>query len=250
MFHEVNELDRVRHAKRVGFKYLEWLFPYNRSVAEIKQVLTETDTSLVLVNTALGNPKHGERGIGAVPGKESEFRRAIEETVTYASQLSVPRVHVMAGIVPDAADRIEYTETFIKNLDWLICQTRNEAIEFLVEPLNGFDIPNYLITSIDDALDVLDPLNGPVNLQFDFYHLQLMGGNLAAQLRQHFDKIRHVQFSSVPGRHEPQYGEVNCHYLFDLLAKLGYGYFVGCEYQPKTTVEEGLSWADSYNFLI
>ena len=83
-------------------------------------------------------------------------------------------------------------------------------------------------------------------MQFDFYHLQIMEGNLSYGLQRHLDVIGHVQFSSVPGRHEPQHGEVNVPYLFALLDEIGYTGWVGCEYRPKTTTLEGLRWGEPY----
>ena len=65
------------------------------------------------------------------------------------------------------------------------------------------------------------PPTALVKLQFDFYNLQIMEGNLGARLRACLDDVGHIQFSSVPGRHEPQYGEVNVPILFDLLDELG-----------------------------
>jgi hydroxypyruvate isomerase len=84
-------------------------------------------------------------------------------------------------------------------------------------------------------------------MQFDFYHMQIMEGNLAAGLKRHLDIIGHVQFSSLPGRHEPQYGEVNVHLLADYLDELGYAGWIGCEYVAKGDTTEGLSWGERYN---
>ena len=73
-----------------------------------------------------------------------------------------------------------------------------------------------------------------------------MEGNLAASLSRYLPLISHVQFSSVPGRHEPQYGEVNVAHLLDYLDEIGYGGWVGCEYWPKAGTEAGLGWAAEY----
>ena len=51
-----------------------------------------------------------------------------------------------------------------------------------------------------------------------------------------------MQIAGVPERHEPDTGEVNFVYLFDMMDKLGYEGWVGCEYNPKSTTEAGLDW--------
>ena len=72
-----------------------------------------------------------------------------------------------------------------------------------------------------------------VLLQFDLYHSQIMGGDLAERTRIFWPLVRHIQIAGVPGRHEPDVGEINYPYLFDLIDSLGYKGWIGCEYRPK-----------------
>ena len=53
----------------------------------------------------------------------------------------------------------------------------------------------------------------------------------------------HVQIAGNPGRHEPDIGEINYPFLFDLLDELGYSGWIGCEYRPKGETKAGLGWA-------
>ena len=246
MFNEDDEFDRLDHIARLGFQHLEWLFPYNRDRHEIAARVNDLNLELVLINTALGLADKGDRGIGALPGREDEFKIAMTQALEYADVLNIPMIHVMAGVCADLDNRGEYLETFARNLTWATQQLNGSSTQLLVEPLNKVDNPNYLISTSADALELIGMVNANIGLQFDFYHLQIMEGNLGPSLKTHFDQIAHVQFSSLPGRHEPQYGEVNCHYLFELLESLSFDGFIGCEYRPKSTVEEGLSWAAPY----
>ena len=83
-------------------------------------------------------------------------------------------------------------------------------------------------------------------LQHDIYHMQIMEGDLARTIESSQDIIRHVQIADNPGRNEPGTGEINYPFLFDLLDKIGYGGWVGCEYRPKAATESGLDWIKPY----
>jgi hydroxypyruvate isomerase len=81
-----------------------------------------------------------------------------------------------------------------------------------------------------------------LKVQFDCYHCQIVEGDLAAKLRRDFDGIGHIQIAGVPDRHEPDLGEVNYPYLFELIDQLGYDGWVGCEYRPRGNTSAGLQW--------
>ena len=58
--------------------------------------------------------------------------------------------------------------------------------------------------------------------------------------------IGHVQIAAVPSRHEPDEGEVNYPAIFAALDRLGYGAWIGCEYNPRAKTEDGLAWMQSF----
>ena len=76
----------------------------------------------------------------------------------------------------------------------------------------------------------------------DFYHTQIVEGDLSEKLRRWLPHIGHIQIAGVPGRHEPDVGEINYEYLFKLIDELKYDGWVGCEYRPATTTTAGLPW--------
>lgn len=88
-----------------------------------------------------------------------------------------------------------------------------------------------------------------IKLQLDFYHCQISEGDLARHAEELFGRYAHVQVANVPGRHEPDRGEINYPYLFDLLDGLGYDGWVGCEYFPVGDTREGLGWARPWGIL-
>ncbi len=83
----------------------------------------------------------------------------------------------------------------------------------------------------------------PAQVQFDCYHCQIVEGDLATTLRRDIGNIGHVQIAGVPDRHEPDDdNEVNYPYLFELLDRLGYQGWIGCEYRPRGDTSAGLEW--------
>ena len=52
--------------------------------------------------------------------------------------------------------------------------------------------------------------------------MQMLEGHLAETLRANVDLLQHVQIAGVPGRHEPDVGEIHYPFLFDLLDEIGY----------------------------
>jgi hydroxypyruvate isomerase len=81
---------------------------------------------------------------------------------------------------------------------------------------------------------------------FDVYHAQMTAGRLASAIEGNIGRIAHVQIAGVPGRHEPIPSEINYPYLFDLLDRLGYNGWIGCEYRPRAGTVEGLGWLAPY----
>lgn len=246
MFPDVPVEERFRAARDLGFTAVEYLFPYAQSPAEVKAGVCDAGVAMILLNTPLGDVANGERGLAAVPGREADFRRDFDRAMTYAVDVGVPMIHVMAGVV-DAVDRDAAATVLVKNVRAAADLAVSHGIDVLLEPLNTEDTPGYFLTGTAETRQLIDAVERDnVRLQFDFYHRQIMEGNLERRLEENLDVIGHIQFSSVPGRHEPQHGEVNMAYLFAACDRLGYDGWVGCEYRPKTTVREGLSWAVAY----
>jgi hydroxypyruvate isomerase len=73
-----------------------------------------------------------------------------------------------------------------------------------------------------------------------------MEGDLARTIERTLPKIRHIQLADNPGRNEPGTGEINYDFLFSHLDWIGYGGWIGCEYKPLTTTNDGLGWFAPY----
>lgn len=246
MFAELPIADRAAAARSVGFRAVEYLFPYARPAHEVRRWLDDAGVEMVLLNTPLGDAANGERGLAALPGREAEFHRHFEQALDYASVLGVSMIHVMTGVVSPGC-LAPARAVCVRNLRTAADIAAKRDIRLLLEPLNDEDTPGYFLTRTSETRKLIDAVaRENVLLQFDLYHRQIMEGNLARRLTDNLDIIGHIQFSSVPGRFEPQYGEVNMAHLFELCDRLGYTGWVGCEYRAKTATVAGLSWGEPY----
>lgn len=249
MFTEFDFLDRFRAAANCGFGGVEFLFPYEWPAGEIAERLFTNGLKQVLFNMPPGDWRAGERGLGALPGREAEFGDALGQALGYAEALNCPQIHVMAGIVGGDLDREAAQATYVANLKVAAAAAAGRNVRVLIEPINDkHDIPGYFLNTADQARAVIDAVgHDNLYLQCDLYHAQIMTGDLAETIREHIDIIRHFQIAGVPGRHEPDNGEINYPYLFNLIDAAGYRGWIGCEYRPAGGTLDGLGWALDYD---
>ena len=246
MFPELPVAERFAAARAIGFQAVEYLFPYGESSGDIRHRLRETGIRMILLNTPLGDASAGERGLAAVPGRQADFKDHFGQALCYARTLDVPMIHVMAGVVAEE-QRIDAEVVFAENVRHAADVAATHGIRILLEPLNHEDTPGYFLTLTAETRRLIKAIGRDnVRLQYDLYHRQIMEGNLARGISDNLDLIAHIQFSSVPDRHEPQFGEVNMPYLFEVCDRLGYDGWIGCEYRPMTTTMQGLSWGRPY----
>jgi hydroxypyruvate isomerase len=244
MFIEVPFAERIEAAAAAGFKAVECQFPYAVEASELEARLDRAGLDLVLLNVPPGDFGAGERGMAGLPGREAEFRAGLDRALEYASRLGCAQIHVMAGVRPEGADRVACLEVYKANLR-IAADTCGRAGKLaLIEPINTRDIPGYLLNTPAEGAAIIEELGADhLKLQFDFYHAQIMTGDLARSFERFLPITAHLQIAGVPERHEPDVGEINYAYLFDLIDRLGYAGWVGCEYFPAARTEDGLGWA-------
>lgn len=243
MFTEVPFLDRFALAARAGFQAVEFLFPYEYDVREIRSRLDDNGLQLVLHNLPAGDWAAGERGIACLPERIAEFRRGVDRAIGYAQALGVGQLNCLAGKVPAGVDPAALRGTLVDNLAFAAAALKSSGLRLLIEPINTYDIPGFYLTRTAQAAQLLDEVAADnAFIQYDLYHAQRMEGELAATVQTYLPRIGHIQLADNPGRHEPGTGEMNYPFLFAHLDRIGYTGWVGCEYKPATTTEAGLGW--------
>ena len=246
MFNEVPFPERFAAAAKAGFTAVEFLFPYDYPVADITRWLKENHLKSALFNMPPGDWAAGERGMASIPGREDEFLAGVDKAIEYALSLGTPTIHAMAGMVPEGADREAYRVTFIDNLGLAAKKLAQHRLTLVIEPINTRDVPGYFLNYQAQAHAIREEVGEPnLKVQMDFYHCQIVEGDLTMTFKNNFAGIGHVQIASVPTRNEPDQGEINYRHIFKLLDEMGYDGWVGCEYRPRGRTEEGLGWLEA-----
>lgn len=241
-------LDRIDAAAASGFKAIELQFPYDVPASAVKAAIERNKLTILGLNTPPGE-REGEFGLAAVPGREKDWQVLFGRALDYARAIGASAIHCLAGkVAPEqrpAADRV-----FADNLARAADMTGAKNIKLLIEPINGRDRPNYFLNHVEHAADVIGKV-GKKNLQmqFDFYHVQIVGGDLIHRLQKFLPVIGHLQCAAVPTRQEPDEGEINYAAVFEAVDNFGYQGWIGAEYRPRGRTEDGLSWARRYGVV-
>ena len=254
LYPELPFLDRFEAAARDGFDAVEYLFPYAYGMNELAARLKGNGLQQVLFNAPPGGTDAagidaawaaGDRGTACVPQRVAEFRAGVRQALQYAAALDCPRIHCMAGLwngTPREAARSVYES----NLRWAAAEAAQDGRDILIEPINPRDMPGYFLQRQDEAHAIVQAVGAPnVKVQMDLYHCQIVEGDVAMKIRQYLPtgRVGHLQIAGVPERHEPDVGELNCAYLFDVIdevaAQCGWQGWVGCEYRPRMGAEPG-----------
>jgi hydroxypyruvate isomerase len=247
LFREVDFLDRFAAAAKDGFEGVEYLFPYPYPKEELAGRLKRHGLVQVLHNLPAGDWAKGDRGIACQPDRADEFRAGVERAIEYATALGCKQVNCLAGMTPKDADQAELRRTFVGNVRYAASELQKAGIRLLIEPVNTRDIPGFYLNRSTQAAEIMAEVgSNNLYLQYDFYHTQVMEGDLVNTFKRLKDRIAHVQIADNPGRNEPGTGEINYPFIFDALDREGYAGWVGCEYKPAAATSAGLGWLAPY----
>ena len=267
MYVELPFLDRFEAAAQDGFNAVEYLFPYAYKAEELSARLKANNLQQVLFNAPAGGVDaasiakawdvDGSKGTACLPGREAEFKAGVALALTYADALNCPRIHLMAGLIPEGMMREDVQATYISNLRWAANEAAEAGLDVLMEPINTRDIPRFFLNRQDHAHEIIGLVGAPnLKVQMDLYHCQIVEGDVAMKIRKYLPtgNVGHFQIAGVPERHEPDVGELNYPYLFDVIDEVSkqcdWQGWVGCEYRPKKGgqhggTSSGLIWLQS-----
>ena len=177
LFAERPLIERIGAAAAAGFAAVELQFPYAVPASAVKAEIDRHKLTMLGLNTPPGE-RDGEFGHAAVPGCEKDWEAQFALALDYISAIGGSAVHCLAGkVAPEqrpAADRV-----FAANLARAADLAEQRGVTLLIEPINARDRPLYFLNHLEHAADIIAKAGkANVRIQFDFYHMQIVGGDL------------------------------------------------------------------------
>jgi hydroxypyruvate isomerase len=139
LYNDVDFLDRFAAAARDGFKAVEYLFPYAYPAQELAQRLQANGLQQVLFNA----PRQLGRGrarLACLPGVRPNSAKA-SPSHRICPALQCPRIHVMAGLVPQGRPAATVRATYIANVRYAAEQAAPTASRSCWSPSTAATCP-------------------------------------------------------------------------------------------------------------
>ena len=243
LYTEHSFLERFGKAAEAGFSAVEFHFPYDFDIPDIKSRLDGLGLLPVVMNLHPGDTGAGEWGTLSNPKRRAYLHWSFTQGLEVATFLGCARINMMLGCtVPGVALDVQ-VGCAAENLAWAAPLAQQAGITLLIEPLNAVDFPRCILHRPAEALGLVKQVGHPqVKVQYDVYHAQMSEGNLIGTLMNHSADIGHIQVADVPGRHQPGTGEINYPAVLEALRKLDYSGYVGLEYIPSSDTASSLTW--------
>ena len=244
MFTDRPMIERFGAAAAAGFRAVEIGSSYDQDAGAMRAEIDRHGLTMLGVNTP--QLPDAAWGLAGVPGREAEFDARFARALDLVRTLGGRAIHCLAGIVP-APQQAAAEPILVASLQRAADLAAPHGLTILTEPINHRDCPDYLLSRVEQAAEIIAAVQRPnIRMQFDFYHAQIMGGDLIRRFERHLPVIGHVQIAGVPTRAEPDIGEVHYPAIFDALDASGYAGWVGCEYKPRGKTEDGLAWGAAF----
>ena len=248
LFTEAPFLDRFERARAAGFERVEFQSPYDVELAALADVVQRSGLGVELFNLPAGNVAAGDRGLGTDPRRTEEFREGVARAIQIAERLGVRKINCLVGKrLPDVTFE-ESMDVLLANLAYAAEELGKRGILSLVEPLNPFDSPDYIVPTPTSGFTLVERVGHPnLKVQYDLYHAQRTEGNLVHTIEQRLNLIGHIQIADAPDRNEPGTGEINWPFVFERIDAAGYDGTIGAEYTPSEgNTERSLAWMADY----
>jgi hydroxypyruvate isomerase len=231
----------IKHAKDLGCTSIELVPPqYFPKLKEagltnaIGQIDMSPDPPFV---KGFNNPKNWDRVI-----------KATTDAIDACSEYGYKNVICFTGYA-DGVSPEQGADNCVEGYKKVLGHAEKKGVVLCLEMLNSRVAdhpmkghPGYQGDHTDYCIDIIKRVGSPnLKLLFDFYHVQIMDGDIITRLRQHKDYIGHIHTAGVPGRCElDAKQEISYPALMNALLEIGYEGHVGHEFIPTRDPLQGL----------
>lgn len=243
LYPEMDFYEKIKRVKAAGFDGIEFWGWQGRDLDKIKKVCDENDVKITAFcatsEYSMCDRENSEKAV--------EWVKESIKTAKYLNcdTLIVFPNHFTESGAADFRDRYSHTEmvaSIVKNFMILAPVLEEEGITLLLEPLhNNGDDAGMSITDTKEGADIIRTVDSPnVRLLCDYFHMQLMHGNLLPNFLSNMDIVPYVHLADAPDRFEPGTGEINYEFILSEMKKSGFDGIVCYEFFPKGETDESL----------
>lgn len=138
----------------------------------------------------------------------------------------------------------EGLEQAVKALRPMVALAEEHGVVLQMELFNSLvDHPDYMADSSGWGIELARELNSPsFRMLYDIYHMQIMEGNLVANIKENHQWYGHYHVAGVPGRNEPwEAQEINYPAVMTAIESTGFNGYVALEYLFTTNKKESMA---------
>ncbi len=245
VFTDLPTEERIARIAKSGFDSVEFWFhdatfdgttcakSLAKDPAAIRQACEDNGVS---INNMVVNAPDGS--FGGAPVDENDYNKYIErlhEVIEYSKSINCKMAITCSGNLVEGLSREQMRENIENAYSEAATTAEKNNFTLVVEPLNTHvDHPGYYLDSSSEAAEIVRKIASPnFKLLYDVYHMQIMEGNIIANIEKNIDIIGHFHSAGVPGRHEIISGELNYRDIIRRIAETGYNGAFGLEYMPR-----------------
>jgi len=229
VFHELPFEERLEKVAEAGYRAVELVGEYAKWTEDDFHRCNKKRAELGITFDTTAGTRHG----AGDPKVRDAFLADIREQLETMKKIECPALIVMSGnVVPGLSPQAQH-DSCVEGLKRAAELVEGKGVTLLLENIDLEETPHYYMWSVPEAFKIIEEVNHPqVKFLYDFFHAQISGGNLIANLQRHADKVGLIHIADVPGRHEPGTGEINYLNIYKKLAELNYHRYVAMEFLP------------------
>ncbi|RCS54948.1 sugar phosphate isomerase [Bremerella cremea] len=167
----------------------------------------------------------------------TELRKAIDRAVKWDCQNVITFTGMREKEISDQQSQKNCVELWKSVIDYAEAKNVTLVLEHLnsrddSHPMKGH--PGYFGDDVDLCIDLIKQVDSPnMKLLFDFYHVQVMNGDVIRRFQQGLPYIGHLHTAGNPGRCElDENQEMNYAAIIKAVAESDYDGYVVQEYIP------------------